>query len=46
MILVIKDRQVTRHEVHDELLAKEGFCYDLYMSQFKKQEEMEMASVQ
>jgi ATP-binding cassette subfamily B protein len=31
---------------HDELLAKEGFYYELYMSQFKKQEEMEAVSVQ
>jgi hypothetical protein len=30
--------------VHDELLAREGFYYDLYMSQFKKQEEMEIVA--
>jgi len=40
MILVLKDGQIIERGVHDELLAKEGFYYDLYMSQFKKQEEM------
>jgi ATP-binding cassette subfamily B protein len=41
MILVLKDGQIIERGVHDELLAREGFYYDLYMSQFKKQEEME-----
>ena len=41
MILVLKDGQIIERGVHDELLAKEGFYYELYMSQFKKQEEME-----
>jgi len=27
-------------------MGKQGFYYDLYMSQFKKQEEMEVAGVQ
>jgi ATP-binding cassette, subfamily B, multidrug efflux pump len=45
-ILVLKDGQIIERGVHDELLAKEGFYYELYMSQFKKQEEMEVASVQ
>jgi ATP-binding cassette, subfamily B, multidrug efflux pump len=40
-ILVLKDGQVIERGKHDELLAKKGFYYDLYMSQFKKQEEME-----
>ncbi|HJS19982.1 MAG TPA: ABC transporter ATP-binding protein [Anaerolineales bacterium] len=42
MILVLQDGQIIERGKHDELLAKEGFYYDLYMSQFKKQEEMEM----
>jgi ATP-binding cassette subfamily B protein len=46
MILVLKDGQIIERGRHDELLAKEGFYYELYMSQFKKQEEMEIASVQ
>ena len=41
MILVLKDGQIIERGKHDELLAKQGFYYDLYMSQFKKQEEME-----
>jgi ATP-binding cassette subfamily B protein len=41
MILVLKDGQIIERGKHDELLAKQGFYYDLYMSQFKKQEEAE-----
>lgn len=41
VILVLKDGQIIERGVHDELLAKQGFYYDLYMSQFKKQEEIE-----
>jgi ATP-binding cassette subfamily B multidrug efflux pump len=41
VILVLKDGQIIERGKHDELLAKQGFYYDLYMSQFKKQEEME-----
>ena len=43
VILVLKDGQIIERGKHDELLAKEGFYYDLYMSQFKKQEEIEVA---
>jgi ATP-binding cassette subfamily B protein len=39
MILVLKDGQIIERGVHDELLAERGFYYDLYMSQFKKQED-------
>lgn len=46
MILVLKDGQIIERGRHDELLAKEGFYYELYMSQFKRQEEMEVASLQ
>jgi len=46
VILVLHDGQIIERGVHDELLAKQGFYYDLYMSQFKKQEEVEVASVQ
>ncbi|MEO7840528.1 MAG: ATP-binding cassette domain-containing protein, partial [Anaerolineales bacterium] len=41
VILVLKDGQIIERGEHDELLAKQGFYYDLYMSQFKKQEEIE-----
>jgi ABC-type multidrug transport system fused ATPase/permease subunit len=40
VILVLKDGQIIERGKHDELLAKQGFYYDLYMSQFKKQEEV------
>ena len=43
MILVLKAGEIIERGKHDELLAKEGFYYDLYMSQFKKQEEIEAA---
>ena len=43
MILVLKAGEIIERGVHDELLAKRGFYYDLYMSQFKKQEEIEAA---
>ena len=43
VILVLRDGQIIERGKHDELLAKEGFYYDLYMSQFKKQEELEAA---
>ena len=48
MILVLKDGQIIERGKHDELLAKQGFYYDLYMSQFKKQEDAvaEAVSVQ
>ena len=39
MILVLKDGQIIECGKHDELLARQGFYYDLYMSQFKKQED-------
>jgi ATP-binding cassette subfamily B protein len=39
MILVLKDGQIMERGKHDELLDKKGVYYDLYMSQFKKQEE-------
>jgi ATP-binding cassette subfamily B multidrug efflux pump len=45
-ILVLKDGQIIERGKHDELLAKHGFYYDLYMSQFKKLEEVEAASNQ
>jgi ATP-binding cassette subfamily B protein len=39
VILVLKDGEIIERGKHDELLATQGFYYDLYMSQFKKQEE-------
>jgi ATP-binding cassette subfamily B protein len=45
MILVLKAGEIIERGKHDELLDKRGFYYDLYMSQFKKQEEMEATPV-
>jgi len=39
VILVLDQGRIIERGVHNELLAKKGFYYDLYMSQFKKQEE-------
>ena len=41
MILVLQAGQIIERGKHDELLEQKGFYYDLYMSQFKKQEEIE-----
>jgi ATP-binding cassette subfamily B multidrug efflux pump len=45
VILVLDKGQIIERGVHNDLLAKKGFYYDLYMSQFKKQEEGEVATV-
>ena len=42
-ILVLKAGQIIERGKHNELLEKKGFYYELYMSQFKKQEEIEEA---
>ena len=42
-ILVLEHGQLIERGRHDELMSKQGFYYKLYMSQFKKQEEMEVA---
>lgn len=44
-ILVLDHGQIIERGKHADLLAKKGFYYDLYMSQFKKQEEMETVPV-
>ena len=43
MILVLKSGEIIERGKHDELLEKKGFYFDLYMSQFKKQEETAVA---
>jgi len=35
LVLVINDGEIIERGTHDELLAKKGFYYNLYMSQFK-----------
>src|SRR5512142_1676627 len=39
MILVLQDGQIIERGRHGELMDRRGFYYDLYMSQFKKQED-------
>jgi ATP-binding cassette, subfamily B, multidrug efflux pump len=41
VILVLKDGEIIERGRHAELLAEKGFYFELYMSQFKKQEEIE-----
>ncbi|MBV6394451.1 MAG: Vitamin B12 import ATP-binding protein BtuD [Anaerolineales bacterium] len=45
MILVLKAGQIIERGKHDELFAQHGFYHDLYMSQFKKQEDVEAMAV-
>jgi ATP-binding cassette subfamily B protein len=39
-VLVLVQGQIVERGRHEELLARRGFYYDLYMSQFKRQEEI------
>jgi ATP-binding cassette subfamily B protein len=39
-VLVLVKGEIVERGRHEELLAKKGVYYDLYMSQFKRQEEM------
>ncbi len=38
-VLVLKDGQIIERGKHDELLKAGGFYYDLYMSQFRREEQ-------
>jgi ATP-binding cassette, subfamily B, multidrug efflux pump len=40
-VLLLKQGQIVERGTHHELLAKRGAYYDLYMSQFQKQEQAE-----
>jgi ATP-binding cassette subfamily B protein len=44
MILVLDQGEIIERGQHEELLAKRGFYYNLYMSQFRKQEEVVVRS--
>ncbi len=41
IIFVLKDGEIIERGKHQQLLDKRGFYFELYMSQFKKQEEIE-----
>ncbi len=43
LILVVDHGQIIERGRHQELMDRQGFYYNLYMSQFKKQEEIEAA---
>ena len=40
-VLVLDQGQIVERGPHDELLAQKGFYYDLYMSQFRRQAEID-----
>ncbi|MDX2075531.1 MAG: ABC transporter ATP-binding protein [bacterium] len=40
LVLMVKDGQIIERGTHQELLAKGGAYYDLYMSQFKAEEDV------
>lgn len=39
LVLMVRDGQIVERGTHDELLALRGAYYDLYMSQFRREEE-------
>jgi ATP-binding cassette, subfamily B, multidrug efflux pump len=41
IILVLKDGEIIERGKHADLLEQKGFYFELYMSQFKKQEEID-----
>jgi ATP-binding cassette, subfamily B, multidrug efflux pump len=43
-VLVLRDGEIVERGRHEELLAQQGVYYDLYMSQFRRQEEVMAAS--
>jgi ATP-binding cassette subfamily B multidrug efflux pump len=42
LVLVLSDGQIVEQGTHDSLLRAGGFYYDLYMSQFRNQEDVEV----
>jgi ATP-binding cassette subfamily B protein len=44
-VLLLRDGQIAERGTHHELLAQQGAYYDLYMSQFRQQEENSAAPV-
>ncbi len=43
-VLVLVNGEIIERGRHEELLAKRGFYYDLYMSQFKRQEDLQIST--
>jgi ATP-binding cassette subfamily B protein len=44
VVLVLRNGEIVERGRHEELLAQQGVYYDLYMSQFRRQEEVVAAS--
>lgn len=44
MVLVINEGQIVERGTYDELLALKGFFYDLYMSQFRREDQPDIIS--
>ncbi len=44
LVLMVKDGRIIERGTHHELLAQHGAYYDLYMSQFRREDEPEVAS--
>jgi ATP-binding cassette subfamily B protein len=40
LVLVLDQGQIIERGTHNELLARKGFYYDLYMSQFRREEQL------
>ena len=45
LLLVLNDGEIIERGKHEELLAQRGFYYDLYMSQFKKEAQLQTAGI-
>jgi ATP-binding cassette subfamily B protein len=43
-VLVLVKGEIVERGTHEELLTQEGFYYKLYMSQFKRQEQVQQAT--
>ncbi|OGO36640.1 MAG: ABC transporter [Chloroflexi bacterium RBG_16_57_11] len=43
-VLVLDKGQIIERGTHSELLARKGFYYDLYMSQFRREEQLGLSS--
>jgi len=43
-VLLLRDGQIVERGTHQELLAQQGAYYDLYMSQFRQQEQQDSAA--
>lgn len=44
LVLVLVNGEIIEQGTHEELLARQGFYYHLYMSQFRRQEQVAQAS--